>query len=681
MIFNIGYIPMDRSYHEHAERSIGKPPPEPTLTTGELGSSTVEIPGQQDLLAGARAEIRKGVGQIELATVQGGPGQATSPESYGNEAREAIRELAEVSEAKFTSVHIPTSVNGLSGFDPQSGKFNEQYRKMATDELSQGIKFAGDVVRGGGVVVHAGEYQRPISEEDWAVETLPDGRKRYKFMSHMGEPDTTVMTVVDKTDGSVKGIAQKNKTLVRPRWQTADHDYRIYNNRKQRWDEVHKGDYIDIDGGNANDDPFERVPLYDRENNKWLTEQYGWKQVEHETNRWNRENPHDQITPEVMFYRIHMENQIAQQKGQSAYYSQDYENSLERYKKIKEAIAWYEDFEKRFSPEERKKIEIPKEYGALVPPGTQMPSELLKQQLVETDRRLKHAHEAAANAEVQAEQIKKEMHNIVPVQDYALEQTRKTLAQAGVEAWEETQKNPYVKDGKDIFLSVENVDPALYGSHPDEIIRIIKEGRKEMVKYLTEKNLEVNGETVENPWYKGLSKDEAEKYASKHIKMNFDTEHLAMWRKKFVPQQGWDRDKTNEEFKKWYMEQVKKLAKEDIIGHIHLVDSNEGGHMHIPPGQGQLPLNDVVKELKKAGYKGTVISEGFGENRRYGVDRQITSAWRYFGTPITSFGGARAPNFAQISNYYFGRGEAPMYIVGAYVPSNEWTLWSQVPLE
>ena len=110
------------------------------------------------------------------------------------------------------------------------------------------------------------------------------------------------------------------------------------------------------------------------------------------------------------------------------------------------------------------------------------------------------------------------------------------------------------------------------------------------------------------------------------------------------------------------------------------------GHSHLPAGQGIWPVVDAIKYLKETGYDGMIVSEGFGEEG-FGPGRQLTETWKAFGSPIYStrfsqhaFGGG-GPSWGQVQHSYFGENQPPFYIFGAYSPSNEWTLWSQVPLE
>ena len=65
----------------------------------------------------------------------------------------------------------------------------------------------------------------------------------------------------------------------------------------------------------------------------------------------------------------------------------------------------------------------------------------------------------------------------------------------------------------------------------------------------------------------------------------------------------------------------------------------------------------------------------------------LMKTWRYMGSPIYGVGGgggggAQVPQtWGQVQYSYFGQNKPPYFVFGAYAPSNDWTLWSQVPLE
>ena len=58
------------------------------------------------------------------------------------------------------------------------------------------------------------------------------------------------------------------------------------------------------------------------------------------------------------------------------------------------------------------------------------------------------------------------------------------------------------------------------------------------------------------------------------------------------------------------MNEVEKLAKSGVIGNVHLAD-NFGYHdTHLVPGQGNIPLNEIMRTLKKHGYNDKMAVEG-----------------------------------------------------------------------
>jgi hypothetical protein len=256
-----------------------------------------------------------------------------------------------------------------------------------------------------------------------------------------------------------------------------------------------------------------------------------------------------------------------------------------------------------------------------------------------------------------------------------------------------------------VFVAPENIFPEMgYGSHPEELIEMVQKSRQKMVEYLTQPYIQdpkmgwdyddqtkqSSPKVIKNPYYRGIDKHEAEKLAEQHIKATFDTQHLGMWWKNFTPLPGETVDHRKERFDKWYMEQVQKLEESGIIGNIHVVDGMGGGHTHLPAGQGVMPVVEAVKYLKNKGFKGNMSSEGFGESQ-LGADRQLTQTWRafgnrlhsnYFTTATAGFEGFGAPvRWTDVHGSYFGAVQSPYFIFGNYAPSNDWSMWSQIPLE
>mgnify|MGYP006305600071 CR=1 FL=1 len=130
------------------------------------------------------------------------------------------------------------------------------------------------------------------------------------------------------------------------------------------------------------------------------------------------------------------------------------------------------------------------------------------------------------------------------------------------------------------------------------------------------------------------------------------------------------------------MEEIKNLEKANIVGHMHAVDSIGPGHQHLPLGQGRLPVLDAICYLKKKGLDFTITSEAHAE----GMPRHIKSTWEALGSPMfrtmaTGPPPGGTPRWTEVNQSYFGRHQAPRYVFGSYSPSEDWTLWSGVPME
>ncbi len=687
MIFGSGYYgPMDREYelinldsYPALEEPIRK---EPVVGTSEMGISVTEGGRFGPFGQTVQSAIRLGVGKIELATGLGGGAEPVGAESYGKEAREELREIARANEIQYTSVHAPSQIGNLSGYNPQQGNFSDEFRNQALEEVKAAIKFAGDI-GGSAVVVHTGEFARPITGR-WDNE-------KYQFAGYPEEAEKAVAQMVDDRTGRILMQVRKSEIVYRPKWLTADRDYEGYDQNGNKV-MIRKGDYIDYENRKVVDES-RRVPVYNPRTGRFEVEPKTWADFEREAAEKNRQKeieygralrPDEIIKPEEEFLRAQVQSSIDQARGWALHYSQGFEDLKENIVRLKKAKEFWEKIEKETDEKEkwRLKRQFEEDYGGLVPAGTRYPSEILNEKIKILSHQMESLQQQAVSYEQQAKENELILKHAKPVERYAIEKSLNSYAEAGIFALKETRENPNVK--RDIFIAPENVFPEMgYGSHPEELIELVQGARKRMVQFLTERF--IDGKP--NPYYDGsISKKEAEELAQRHIKATFDTQHLGMWWRHFVPLPGESEEERRKRFNKWYMEEVEKLEKAGIIGHLHIVDSMGGGHHHLPAGEGDLPVVDAIEYLKKKGYGGTMISEGFEENMKYGAARQLEATWKAFGSPIYGQGiGVPRPGapmrFSDIHQSYFGLAAPPNYIFGAYSPSNDWTLWSQVPLE
>jgi sugar phosphate isomerase/epimerase len=202
------YNAMDR------EHGIGLP-------ANKIGFTAIPNKDQLDEL---KAKIRLGVSKLELGFMGAGKstGEAPSPEMYGKEERNEIRELAKVNKVEL-STHASFRIAPLSGFSKEG--FEENVRKDTVDEIKRAIDFAADVAEGGPVVVHLGEFQRPVSVAEkekfsgYEYETtLKDAEGKTEIKKRSEEAEATVMLADEKT-GRVFGIVKKDQPLFMPEFE------------------------------------------------------------------------------------------------------------------------------------------------------------------------------------------------------------------------------------------------------------------------------------------------------------------------------------------------------------------------------------------------------------------------------------------------------------------------------
>ncbi len=182
-----------------------------------------------------------------------------------------------------------------------------------------------------------------------------------------------------------------------------------------------------------------------------------------------------------------------------------------------------------------------------------------------------------------------------------------------------------------------------------------------------------------------ISKQEAEKIAERHIKATLDTGHMNMWKKFWQDDPKLNREQNDAKFKNWYLQQVESLAKEHMIGNVHLADNFGYQDDHLSPGQGNAPIKEVVAILKKYGYdRAMTVEPGADAATDLSDFHGLMKTWRFFGSPIYGMG-AESPqipqNWSDVQYSYFGQNRPPYFVFGAYAPSNDWTLWSAVPME
>ena len=719
MKFNSGYYshhPMVDYFNAMDPQNYGETPPPYGAELGikDIGMS-VPMGISAANVAGIYSKIRMGAGNIEIQFpgYRTGSRNAQTPEMLGEDQRQAIRELSLANEVKFTT-HASFQLMGMMGRD-ERGNFSIYNATQDLFELKRAIDFQADV-GGGSVVIHSGEFERPMTDMYMDDETGrlnlardPSGRLLFR-QAHTQEVDARFEVLDDRTSQKFETV-QKDRLVAFPEWRREKQGrWGIDQNNNRAY--IEKDDYIDYDGRkiiNPYDALKGRVPEYDSAKGRFKVDlrsfDYFRKEAE-EHNKWfekkhgRKPNYYEKIYPEEAFFHSTLETQEANARGWALYYGKDAERDLQMMKKLEEAKKFYEQLDKSIPEEEKWKImrqdtDFAQITRGILPTETKHPLKIIEEQLTEASKRLEYARQTSLSQEQQAlDTAETKEHLVTPIKRLEKHGTR-MYAEAGIHALRKTRdpNNP-------VTVAVEHIFPERFGGHLEELKLIIKKSREKMVDMLIKPEIEYGASMAPqeidkkkldkdimqpNPYYMGVSREEAEKLAERHIKATLDTGHINLWRKYWQEDPRKTREQNDDAFKKWVLDQVESLAKEKMVGNVHLAD-NFGYHDdHLAPGQGNSPIKEIIAILKRHGYeKAITVEPGADASTDLSDFHGLMKTWRFFGSPVYGMGfrGSGVPQtWADVQYSFFGQNKPPYYVFGGYAPSNDWTLWSAVPLE
>jgi hypothetical protein len=733
MKFSSGYYshhPMVDYFNAMDPETYGeKPPYGADLGVKDIGMS-VPMGISAANVAGIYSKIRMGTGNIEIQFpgYRMGSRNAQTPEMLGEDQRQAIRELSMANEVKFTT-HASFQLMGMMGRD-ERGNFSISGATQDLFELKRAIDFQADL-GGGSVVIHSGEFDRPMTDMYLDDETGrlnlardPSGRLLFK-QAHSQEIGARFELMDDRTSAKIETV-QKDRLVAHPIWRRAKEDYLGYDNsdkpesQKQKiW--IRKGDYIDYENRKIID-PYSikpenvlrsRVPEFDTDKNMFKVELKSFEHFRKEAEEYNKyfkllkgrePNYYEKMYPEEAYVRATLDSQEGIARGWSLQFSQRSRTYLDALKKLEEAEKFYKQLQESVPPEEQWKLlredrELFQATEGFAAPEMKTPLELIKKAKFNVERTLEYDRSTAASQEQSAvDTHETKAHIVTPIKRLESDGVR-LYAEAGIHALRKTRdsNNP-------VTVAVEHIFPERFGGHLEELKWIIKKSREKMVEMLTQPEIqygaslapeELTPEKIEamrkgeykqpNPYYMGISKEEAEKLAARHIKGTLDTGHINLWRKYWQDDPRKTREENEAGFKKWVLDQVESLAKEGMVGNVHLAD-NYGYHDdHLAPGQGNSPIREVMAILKKYGYdKAVTVEPGADASTDLSDFHGLMKTWRFFGSPVYGMGfrGIGVPQtWSDVQYSFFGQNKPPYYVFGGYAPSNDWTLWSAVPLE
>ncbi|MFT4308722.1 MAG: TIM barrel protein [Candidatus Woesearchaeota archaeon] len=603
--------------------TIGKP----IAGVKDLGIPT---PPMQDQVQSLKQRIHQGASLVELGFMGSGKGSmgqgSTTPEMYGYDQRQAMRELAKANEMRIVT-HATTRLPPLSGFGQQG--FNEEARRQALEEIERTVDFAADVARGGPVTVHTGEFNRRIS-------TLP-GTKKGRFDRYASFEEKTPEYFVDERTGQVVQEVKPTEPVV--------------------WTEMERNP----DGSLKTDEYGQFIPRFDPEqggfNTRPLTDQDITDLKNYYSKQLGREVGDDEVKA-----RARIETQMRNATGWGVQSQARVESDVATIKRLEEDRAFLSGFWDRIDDEQKethRQAVLNRYFAGREPPLYLRDADaytMLNKLLEQEKAGLKYNQDVASQYLQEAEKSKAVLENLNSVEGYAKKKTADTIAQAAVYAMDKSQtKNLFgEKADKPIFIAPENIFPEQYGSHPEELREMVTSSRERMKDYLVNE--------------RKMNEKDAEKKARDHIKATFDIGHANMWKKYYGGKE--------EDFNKWVVDQAEKLAKEGIIGHVHVSDNFGYNDEHLSPGQGTAPINDFVERMRKHGLKNVIIEPSHND---FEVLRE---GWRTMAGSITQNFSVANDRWVNIEHSYFGRTSGPYFLVGETAPSQDgYQLWSGVPFE
>jgi len=341
------------------------------------------------------------------------------------------------------------------------------------------------------------------------------------------------------------------------------------------------------------------------------------------------------INPAYLMYGKILDSEIKMNSGWAREHGFNYNRKLNEYKSLQKEI---ESLEKSSKPEAKAE------------------AEQRKRKLDEIKVNMNYLRDTSVSHQLRADEAKQKLERATTMEEYGVGRTSESIATLGIEAME-TTKNKKLK--KPLFIAPENLMIETgYGSHPEELKTLIVESRKKMSKELVEK--------------KSMSKGQADKLASDHIKATFDVGYANTWKKFFKG--------NDEEFKKWLVDKTKELNKKNIIGHVHISDNfgYEGEHGTI--GEGNLPVKGFLDEMNRSGFKGTMIAEPSHNDYK-----ALLGAWRSLESPMYRVDNV-SRSWTDIEHSYFGRTISPNYITQTYLPMSGTDMknagtWSETPID
>jgi hypothetical protein len=610
----------------------------------------------KDQLQELKAKIWKGAGAVEFNFMGKGKGVKSqgqsTPESYGIEERQAMRDLAKINDIKL-STHATVAAGSWSGFAER--RFDENQRQQNIFEGKRAIDFAADVAEGGPVIIHTAEFPRSMSRAG-ADPKDPTAKGEFKTLGET-EENKTIHYLVNKDSGELISAVREDQINHLPPELAGGKEGEV------QWVD-------DKIGG--------QLKLFDKDWAKYVEEAAANRQ------KFSREildplsTKYDALKaddPAVLFYQDMINKELLQAKGtadeyEAAYLKHEAERSnLEKSRAfVTQELASKSDEEKiTFLRRQARKDgaseqEIEKINLANFTEQTKDTLNAIDYQIQLQEKSMAHGRETATASRMKQEDLEKRQREVVSVHDYGVAKSADSISDLALHAMHKQQHKNLKRD---LFIAPENIFPEMgYGSHPRELKELILKSRDKMIDKLTSAKY-------------NYDEEKATDLAKRHIAATFDIGHANTWKKYFEdPKEGETPEEYDKRFQDWVLKQAKDLHKSGVLGHVHITDNFGYYDEHMSPGQGNAPIKEFVDNLEKDGYKGQITIETAEQDHK-----AMTEMWRKMNSPVYQFDGG-VSSWTDVEGSYMGQTRSPDFLVGPTAPDPQtWTLWSGVPLE
>src|SRR3989344_197275 len=258
--------------------------------------------------AGIYSKIRMGAGKLEIQFpgYRTGNRQAQTPEMYGEDQRQALREMQLANEVRFTT-HASFGLMGMMGRD-ERGNFSLYGANQDLMELKRAIDFQADM-GGGSVVMHSGEFERPMTDmvlddETGRLNLARDASGRLMVrQSHVQEFDAKFDLMDARTSQKMETV-QKDRLVAFPVWNRAKEDYQGVDNIDGKRVTIKKEDYVDYEGRKIVD-PWHptkgRVPEFNETRGRFDVKKRNFHYFKKEAEDYNK-YLHEKKGRELSFY-------------------------------------------------------------------------------------------------------------------------------------------------------------------------------------------------------------------------------------------------------------------------------------------------------------------------------------------------------------------------------------------